>query len=148
MGNCCRLVRRRKDKNPSEHADWNGLNHHPSLNSSPVYPAKKKKKSSSGSIGDHRTSHTLAKEFSRVMADGSPGHAPKSINGSKHPLIDSGNTINALGTGTTPLRSATSYENKLEDNIPHIADFDPDDDQNVPADNPRVSTLFLPKASE
>lgn len=43
-----------------------------------------------------------------------------------------------------------SYENKSEDgnlSIPHIADFYPEDNSTVPADNPRMSTLFLPKAS-
>jgi hypothetical protein len=147
MGNCCKLVRRRKSKNPSDHPDWNG-NHHASSASSPAYSTKKKKKASNGSINEHR----MIKEFSNVMVsnDGSPSqsHRPKSINDSKHPLIDSGNTIHVLGTGATPVKSAGSYDNKLDDNIPHIADFYPDDGQNVPADNPRISTLFLPKASK
>ena len=42
-------------------------------------------------------------------------------------------------------------ENKSDDgnpSIPHIADFYPEDNSTVPADNPRTSTLFLPKASK
>lgn len=45
---------------------------------------------------------------------------------------------------------ANIYENKSDDgnlSIPHIADFYPEDDSTVPADNPRMSTLFLPKAT-
>ncbi|CAF0960855.1 unnamed protein product [Brachionus calyciflorus] len=44
-----------------------------------------------------------------------------------------------------------AYENKLDEtnlSIPHIADFYPEEDNStVPADNPRTSTLFLPKAN-
>lgn len=43
-----------------------------------------------------------------------------------------------------------SFENKSEDgnlSIPHIADFYPEENSTVPADNPRMSTLFLPKAN-
>lgn len=39
---------------------------------------------------------------------------------------------------------------KVEDanvSVPHIADFYPEDNSTVPADNPCTSTLFLPKAS-
>lgn len=45
----------------------------------------------------------------------------------------------------------SSHENKSDDgnlSIPHITDLLPEpDDSNVPADNPRMSTLFLPKAN-
>jgi hypothetical protein len=76
-----------------------------------------------------------------------------SLNDSKHLLIDSGHTLynTNCNVATTPGRSTThSYENnKLEEsNVPHIADFYPDDNSTVPADNPRISTLFLPKASK
>ena len=40
---------------------------------------------------------------------------------------------------------------KVEDanvTVPHIADFYPEDNSTVPADNPCTSTLFLPKASK
>lgn len=42
------------------------------------------------------------------------------------------------------------FENNKSDDgnlsLPHIADFYPEENSNVPADNPRTGTLFLPKA--
>jgi hypothetical protein len=156
MGNCCKLVRGgRRSKDSAEHPDWNGHAHVISTNggshASPVYSAKKRKKSSNGSVPT-----AAGRDFS-VAASGGGGspltvngghYRPKSISDSKHPLVDSGNNVDVWGNGGTPIRSADSYENKLEENIPHIADFYPEDNSTVPADNPRISTLFLPKASK
>jgi hypothetical protein len=155
----------RKSKDASDHPDWNGHAHHHVVGSgaSPVFAAKKRKKSSNGSItAADRANHSIhAREFSNInggaaspLTAANNHHRPKSISDSKHPLIDSGNNINMMGmnggvvTGNTPIRSAGSYDNKLDENIPHIADFYPEENSTVPADNPRISTLFLPKASK
>lgn len=72
-----------------------------------------------------------------------------------HNHINSSVIVNSAHTVSINARSevyepSASYENKSEDgnlSIPHIADFYPEDNNTVPADNPRTSTLFLPKAS-
>lgn len=59
------------------------------------------------------------------------------------------NHVSASLTG--PNTAAVSAETKSDDanlSIPHIADFYPEEVTSaVPADNPRISTLFLPKAN-
>lgn len=63
-------------------------------------------------------------------------------------IANSGHTasINASSHG---YEQSASYENKSEDgnlSVPHIDDFYPEDNNNVPSDNPKTSTLFLSKA--
>ena len=182
MGNCCKPVSISKKKyRPEALESVNG-----GLSISPAF--KKKKKSSLLSTATHHSNsqhhpnsydYNSEISFNNQATITSSSHRPKSLNDSKHPLIDSGNTLNMLGTSNTPLRTAVSYENKLdENNVPHIIELYPEgpssfsnfhislfrfknknrhqnltsfsstDNSTVPADNARVSTLFLPKASK
>lgn len=71
---------------------------------------------------------------------------PTGVNG---PILNNRYNSTALKNAANSSQGI-SLENKSEDgnsSIPHIADFYPEENSTVPADNPRMSTLFLPKAA-
>lgn len=131
-GNCCKFIKRSRYNNEKQYVDTVGskrgsnINNFTNLNSNPLSfnnePASLQKKNSSKSINSKNSNN---------QGSGS------------HQAARNGSNANGLNMGV-------SFENKSEDgnvSIPHIADFYPEDGSAVPADNPRTSTLFLPKAS-
>lgn len=117
MGNCCAFLRRSDYRN-DEKADQRGYRKSSVLNNN--NPVIFKEIVPNASAGNNKT-HKLQ-------------------NGN----VATNNRPNASGSMTGVL-----FENKSEEgnlSIPHIADFYPEENSTVPADNPRMSTLFLPKA--
>lgn len=124
MGNCCSLFNRSTRYQNDEKIDQLGY--------------KKSTNSAKNSIAFRdvtSVNNNQPNKFSNVFNDKTGGYKD--------------NYNNHKGSTATNIQGI-SYENKSEDgnlSIPHIADFYPEENSTVPADNPRMSTLFLPKAN-
>lgn len=124
MGNCCKFIKRSTRYHNEEKIDQIGYRQTDHANTNPIAC------NSDISLNKSNKSFSNHNYPNNNVYIGHPVHS----------LIPSGNH---------KYEQSASYENKSEDgnvSIPHIADFYPEDNNTVPADNPRTSTLFLPKA--
>lgn len=79
-------------------------------------------------------------------------HSDLSLNKKKsYPNVENGGSVYPAQSKHS-VQTNQAYEHKLDEtnlSVPHIADFYPEEENStLPADNPRTSTLFLPKASK
>jgi len=117
MGNCCTFLKRSSRYENDEKVDQIGYRKSSSSTKQPVIFKDIASVKNNGNLTNSKNNNS-----------NSGSHAPNGPN-------------NLQGI---------SLENKSEDchlSIPHIADFYPEENSTVPADNPRMSTLFLPKAT-
>lgn len=133
MGNCCRLLSKSSGSKKYQDGEDESENNY-DVSSSPGRVSKKsssRKKSSvtSSKKGSNGNVHATARINLSDTSLNAHHRIKTSISGSKNRLIESGNTLNtvgltnAVGPAGGVLRATLSYENRLDENIPHIADF-------------------------
>lgn len=133
MGNCCKFIKRSTRYRNDEKIDQSG-------GSGSGYRQKYSNQANTNPIA-YTSDISLNK--SNKYKFNSHNHINSSV------IVNSAHTV-SINARSDIYEPSASYENKSEDgnlSIPHIADFYPEDNNTVPADNPRTSTLFLPKAS-
>lgn len=122
MGNCCNFLKRSSRYENDEKVDQIGYRKSSSTSKPPV----------------------IFNDIGSSQKNANGGNLTNSNNNNFNNSGAPTNGSNNLGQGISP-------ENRSEDgnlSIPHIADFYPEvENSTVPADNPRMSTLFLPKAT-
>jgi hypothetical protein len=147
MGNCCKFIKRSRYRNDEKSVDPVGYkqtsnyNIETSTGPQPQLPNEKRRVSSDFPNNQYFQQVNNAVIGTNNVSIGGVATV-KSFNGS---FLKQNNNSMIVQPSMVNV-----FENKLDDvnaSIPHIADFYPEDNSTVPADNPLARPMFLPKAS-